>query len=114
MDSGAQAWNTLSERGRALTPGERGSGFSQCTDGNSAVWPVGKDSMAFKPNYNQQRAERTRAKQAKQDAKRREKEEAVARRKSSPDGGETDSGETGAPAGDVPAGAVTGSEPTPG
>ncbi len=65
--------------------------------------------MAFKPNYNQQRAERTRAKQAKQDAKRREKEEAVARRKSSPDGGETD-----APAEDVPAGSVPGTEPTPG
>jgi hypothetical protein len=44
--------------------------------------------MAFKPNYNQQRAERTRAKQAKQDAKRREKEEAVARRKTALDAGE--------------------------
>ena len=54
--------------------------------------PVGKDSMAFKPNYNQQRAERTRAKQAKQDAKRREKEEAVARRKAALDAGLPDPG----------------------
>ena len=37
--------------------------------------------MAFKPNYNQQRAERNRAKQAKAEAKAREKEEQVARRK---------------------------------
>ncbi len=37
--------------------------------------------MAFKPNYNQQRAERNRAKQAKQEAKRQEREEQVARRK---------------------------------
>lgn len=37
--------------------------------------------MAFKPNYNQQRAERNRAKQAKKDAKLRELEEAVMRRK---------------------------------
>ena len=48
--------------------------------------------MAFKPNYNQQRAERTRAKQAKQDAKRREKEEAMARRKAALDAGEPDPG----------------------
>jgi hypothetical protein len=32
--------------------------------------------MAFKPNYNQQRAERNRLKQAKKDAKLREKETA--------------------------------------
>lgn len=37
--------------------------------------------MAFKPNYNQQRAERNRAKQAKKDEKQREREEEVARRK---------------------------------
>ena len=37
--------------------------------------------MVFKPNYNQQRAERNRTKQAKKDAKLREREEAVARRK---------------------------------
>ena len=37
--------------------------------------------MVFKPNYNMQRAERTRAKQAKKDEKLREKEEAAARRK---------------------------------
>jgi len=37
--------------------------------------------MAFKPNYNQQRAERNRLKQAKKDEKLREQEEARARRK---------------------------------
>jgi hypothetical protein len=37
--------------------------------------------VAFKPNYNQQRAERNRAKQAKAEAKAREREEQVARRK---------------------------------
>ena len=37
--------------------------------------------MVFKPNYNQQRAERNRLKQAKKDAKLREREDAVARRK---------------------------------
>jgi hypothetical protein len=50
--------------------------------------------MAFKPNYNQQRAERNRAKQAKKDEKQREREEEVARRKAGlpplhPEGGET-------------------------
>ena len=37
--------------------------------------------MVFKPNYNQQRAERNRAKEAKKEAKRAEQEEQVARRK---------------------------------
>ncbi len=37
--------------------------------------------MVFKPNYNQQRAERNRAKEAKKEAKRVEQEEQVARRK---------------------------------
>ena len=37
--------------------------------------------MVFKPHYNMQRAERTRAKQAKKDEKLREMEEAAARRK---------------------------------
>jgi hypothetical protein len=37
--------------------------------------------MAFKPNYNHQRAERNRLKQAKNDAKLREKQEARERRK---------------------------------
>ena len=54
--------------------------------------------MAFKPNYNQQRAERTRAKQAKQDAKRREKEEALARRKTAQDAGEPEPSDVAAPA----------------
>jgi hypothetical protein len=38
-------------------------------------------TMAFKPNYNQQRAERDRAKQAKKEAKLREREEAAKNRK---------------------------------
>jgi hypothetical protein len=37
--------------------------------------------MVFKPNYNQQRAERDRAKQAKKEAKAREREDAVATRR---------------------------------
>ena len=37
--------------------------------------------MVFKPNYNLQRAERNRAKQAKKEEKLRDKEEAAARRK---------------------------------
>jgi hypothetical protein len=37
--------------------------------------------MVFKPNYNQQRAERNRLKQAKKDAKLREKENAREYRK---------------------------------
>lgn len=43
--------------------------------------------MVFKPNYNLQRAERNRAKQAKKDEKLREKELAATRRKAE---GETD------------------------
>jgi hypothetical protein len=43
--------------------------------------------MVFKPNYNQQRAERDRAKQAKKEAKLREREDAAAmRRKSEQEG----------------------------
>ena len=41
--------------------------------------------MVFKPNYNMQRAERNRAKQAKKDDKLREKEEAAVRRKAEGD-----------------------------
>lgn len=53
--------------------------------------------MAFKPNYNQQRAERNRIAQAKKDAKQREREEAVARRKAEqrgapPPDGDADAG----------------------
>jgi hypothetical protein len=44
--------------------------------------------MAFKPNYNHQRAERDRAKQAKKEAKAREREDAAAlRRKAEQEGG---------------------------
>ncbi|HBK05370.1 MAG TPA: hypothetical protein DDZ81_05840 [Acetobacteraceae bacterium] len=45
--------------------------------------------MVFKPNYNQQRAERDRAKQAKKEAKLREREDAAAmRRRAEQDGTE--------------------------
>jgi hypothetical protein len=37
--------------------------------------------MVFKPNYNHQRAERDRAKQAKKEAKLREREDAAAMRR---------------------------------
>jgi hypothetical protein len=37
--------------------------------------------MPFKPNYNFQRSERDRLKQAKKDAKLRERQDAAARRK---------------------------------
>lgn len=43
--------------------------------------------MVFKPNYNHQRAERDRAKQAKKESKLREREDAAAeRRKAEQDG----------------------------
>jgi hypothetical protein len=55
--------------------------------------------MVFKPNYNQQRAERDRAKQAKKEAKLREREDAaMTRRKAEQDGAEaaaTDSEKAG-------------------
>jgi hypothetical protein len=61
-------------------------------------------NMAFKPNYNQQRAERNRAKQAKQEAKQREQEEARARRKAAQAAADA-GGETATPeADDKPAG----------
>jgi len=44
--------------------------------------------MARKPNYGQQRADVNRAKQAKKEAKLREREEAVAKRKASAQDGE--------------------------
>lgn len=46
--------------------------------------------MAFKPNYNQQRAERNRAKQAKRDEKRKLQEERTAQRKTQGLGPEPD------------------------
>ena len=42
--------------------------------------------MAFKPNYNQQRAERNRAKQAKKEEKLRRREEEAAKRKAAREG----------------------------
>jgi len=45
--------------------------------------------MAFKPNYNQQRADRDRNKQAKKDAKLREREEAAALKRRMEADGET-------------------------
>jgi hypothetical protein len=44
--------------------------------------------MAFKPNYNHQRAERDRAKQAKKEAKTREREDAAALRRKAEQEGE--------------------------
>jgi hypothetical protein len=44
--------------------------------------------MARRPNYGQQRAEINRGKQAKAEAKLKEREEAVARRKAEREGGE--------------------------
>jgi len=41
--------------------------------------------MAFKPNYNQQRAERNRIKQAKKEEKLRRREEETAKRKAARD-----------------------------
>ncbi len=59
--------------------------------------------MAFKPNYGQQRAERNRLKQAKKDAKLREREDAVAaRRKADQDAGLTDTPTTDDPGADAP------------
>ena len=45
--------------------------------------------MAFKVNYNQQRAERNRTKLAKKEAKQREQEEDTARRKAERERGDT-------------------------
>jgi hypothetical protein len=53
--------------------------------------------MVFKPNYNQQRAERNRLTQAKKDAKLREREDAVARRKAEEDAAPSAPPETDAP-----------------
>ncbi len=52
--------------------------------------------MAFKPNYNQQRAERMRAKQAKQEAKRLTQEQQKAERRRALEAGETPLPETAA------------------
>jgi hypothetical protein len=46
-----------------------------------------EEIMVFKPNYNHQRAERDRAKQAKKEAKLREREDAaIERRKAEQEG----------------------------
>ena len=63
--------------------------------------------MPFKPNYGQQRAERNRLKQARKDAKLREREDAVARRKAdqdaaSPDGSAPDAQDLDVPGSDAP------------
>jgi hypothetical protein len=60
--------------------------------------------MAFKVNYNQQRAERDRAKQAKKEAKLREREEEANRRKMERD----NPGLAAAPSEDEPNPEVTG------
>jgi hypothetical protein len=50
--------------------------------------------MVFKPNYNHQRAERDRAKQAKKEAKARDREDAAATRRKA----EQDEGSVATPA----------------
>jgi hypothetical protein len=59
--------------------------------------------MVFKPNYNQQRAERNRQKQAKKEAKLRDRDEAATRRKLDQD--------EAPPESDQPAEAATGGSP---
>lgn len=49
--------------------------------------------MARKPNYGLHRADVNRSKQQKQEAKQREREEAVARRKAGRDGGPVPEGD---------------------
>ena len=51
--------------------------------------------MAFKPNYRQQRNERTRAKEAKKKEKLQRRDEAVAKRKEARDGQQQDPAERG-------------------
>jgi hypothetical protein len=53
--------------------------------------------MAFKPNYNQQRAERNRLKQAKKDAKLRDRDELATRRKQEQDADPPPSPQLGSP-----------------
>jgi hypothetical protein len=59
--------------------------------------------MAFKPNYNQQRSDRNRAKELKKQARLQRREEEAAKRRASR--GEGDSG--GATEGDVTSGDAT-------
>ncbi|MGQ9367303.1 hypothetical protein [Azospirillum sp. ST 5-10] len=49
--------------------------------------------MAFKPNYNQQRAERTRAKEQKKKEKQLRREEEAAKRKAGQDDGTGEPGD---------------------
>ena len=56
--------------------------------------------MPFKPNYSQQRAERNRLKQAKKEAKVRERADAATRRKAEQD--EPAESQDAAPGGDEP------------
>jgi hypothetical protein len=67
--------------------------------------------MPFKPNYNHQRAERNRLKQAKKDAKLREREEAAARRKAGLDDPSAEAAPGDETAGDETGGDETGGEP---
>jgi hypothetical protein len=56
--------------------------------------------MAFKPNYNQQRAERDRAKRAKREEKLRLQAERTAQRKGGEEGEGHDAGAGSEPSGD--------------
>jgi len=71
--------------------------------------------MPFKPNYNQQRAERNRLKQAKKDAKLREREDAVARRRADQEAAPPGAHDADAPELDEPGSQVAESDtPDPG
>jgi hypothetical protein len=59
--------------------------------------------MAFKPNYNQQRAERNRLKQAKREEKLRLQQERTAQRKSVTGGASEEASGDGLPEGGEPA-----------
>jgi hypothetical protein len=63
--------------------GDRANSLAKCAGARHTLRQETRraTTMAFKPNYNQQRAERDRAKQAKKEAKLRERQEAAQNRK---------------------------------
>jgi len=66
--------------------------------------------MAFKPNYNQQRSERNRAKEQKKQEKRQRRDDEAARRRAALD--EPQNPETGVTAPDNPAEKTDGAQET--
>jgi hypothetical protein len=63
---------------------------------------VGEDLMAFKPNYNQQRNDRQRAKDQKKQERLQRREEEAARRRAERAGGATAEDATAETPGDDP------------